>query len=79
MFRKIKTACVALYQWLVWRKCKRVDKLTREYRLSICVTCPEFRYVMGGPNWMKYKCHHCGCYLKLKTWCIDQKCNLEKW
>jgi hypothetical protein len=49
-----------------------VDEATKNQRMSVCQSCPEFNTARGT-------CNVCGCYLKAKTAWALEKCPLGKW
>lgn len=77
--KRVISAFKALYRYVVWRKCTRVDKEVKTDRMNICFACEFCTWNNTILKFMRFKCEHCGCYLRLKTWCVDETCPLEKW
>lgn len=81
MFRKVKSVLSALYKYIVWRKCKKAELSIRNIRMVQCYLCEHHnvkeKYI--SPSFMESTCNICGCYTKLKTWCIDEVCPEGKW
>lgn len=77
--KRVFTALRALYKYLVWRKCARVFPEVKQARMGECLGCEFVTWNHTWLSFMRFKCEICGCYLRLKTWCIDEKCPLEKW
>lgn len=50
----------------------RSSEELKEYRLSICKTCPFF-------NHRQQRCKKCGCIMTLKTTLERAKCPIDKW
>lgn len=75
----VKTATRALWKYLVWRRCKRVSMLEHDKRLGECLQCVHLKYTNAPWKPFAVKCRLCGCYINLKTWCIDEKCPDERW
>lgn len=50
----------------------RSDEELKEYRLSICQTCPHF-------NKRSVRCRKCGCFMSLKTTLKQARCPVGHW
>ena len=60
---------LAVYKFL--RKgCARVHPKVRETRLSTCTCCLYLK---------NHRCWVCGCWVALKSWCIDEDCPKGYW
>ncbi len=78
-YRMVKSALFALYRYIVWRRCQRVNPEIRSIRFRECLLC---KYISHKPHifqFMRFRCIECGCYVNLKTWCIDEKCPMGRW
>jgi hypothetical protein len=51
---------------------RKVDQDKKEWRLSICKTCPYFKKDT-------MRCGHCGCFLETKTQWESSTCPIGKW
>lgn len=76
---QVKFVLTALYKYLIWRKCEKVSPRVRADRILVCNTCPHLVRNIKVFHPFDHKCLVCGCYLKLKTWCIDETCPENKW
>jgi hypothetical protein len=56
-------------------------KETKNERIEICKTCPEYskNNTRGSRMRMDIHCVNCGCTLSAKTACLSCKCPLDKW
>ncbi len=54
---------------------KKATDEVRTQRLAICQEC-EF---CESQDDVPFRCHHCGCYLQLKTGWASEHCPLAKW
>ena len=75
----IKTAFRALWRYVVWRKCKKVEPKIRDKRMHRCYECAELKWIDVPWFSFRLKCSVCGCFVRLKVWCIDEKCPVGKW
>lgn len=53
-------------------KTKRVDSITKENRMSICLSCPDLIKLTN-------QCKNCGCFMDFKTALEASKCPIGKW
>ena len=53
-------------------KTKRVDDITKESRMSTCLSCPEIIKLTK-------QCKKCGCFMDFKTSLEASKCPIGKW
>lgn len=51
---------------------KRTDKDLSDYRMSICLSCPELIRISN-------QCKKCGCFMSFKTKIEASKCPIGKW
>jgi hypothetical protein len=66
---QIKSFLIAWYKFMR-RGCERRTKLDRDLAMKACAAC---QYRKGA------RCGMCGCWVALKTWCIDEHCPAGKW
>jgi NAD-dependent SIR2 family protein deacetylase len=74
------SAVRALWKYVVWRKCKKVVWNVMNRRLYKCYHCPKMEHTILS-RWYSFgvRCSVCGCFIRLKVWCIDEKCPVGKW
>lgn len=65
----IKAFLIAWWQFMK-RDCDTMPREARTVRLNKCLSCAELK---------DKRCFICGCWVHLKTWCIDEECPRWKW
>jgi hypothetical protein len=68
--RMIPTFLRACWYFIFIRRGETLSNKDRNARIRICKACPEL---------CDSRCKVCGCWVHLKTWCIDEHCPLELW
>ena len=53
-------------------KTKRVDIVTKDNRMSICLSCPDLIKLTN-------QCKKCGCFMDFKAALEESKCPIGKW
>jgi len=59
----------ALYYFLK-RGCETLPKAKRDERLAMCKRCIHLK---------DHRCQLCGCWVALKTYCVDEHCPEIQW
>lgn len=69
---KLKMLFTFLIAWykFVKRGCELLPRESRDARLAKCKACDKLKHS---------RCQVCGCWVSLKTWCIDEKCPINLW